>query len=87
MSEDLFCGQCGFNLMAQAPGAGATQKDLKLDDIQMSLAIVYLKKGEYQKAIDVFEKILKSKPDNTHASRLLKQTLQLQRESRAVSGA
>jgi Tfp pilus assembly protein PilF len=70
-AEDLFCGKCGLNLLSQTTLMGTTEKELKLDDIQMSLGIVYFKKEEYGKAVDTFEKILERDPENVPAKRLL----------------
>lgn len=71
--EDLFCGNCGFNLSVQEHKVVGTQVDLKLSDIRFNLGMVYLKKGEYAKAIDTFEKILKEEPDNLQIMEMLKQ--------------
>ncbi len=76
-ADDLFCGQCGFNIMAQQSAMSATQKELKLSDIQLSLGIVYFKKGEYPKAKEIFQKIVESDSGNNHAHRLLTQANQL----------
>lgn len=64
--EDRFCGICGFNLAHKStakPVAG-TQVDLKLSDIRFNLAMIYYKKGDYAKALDAFENLLKEDPDN-----------------------
>lgn len=74
---DLFCGKCGTKLLSQTGGMGSTQKELKLDDIQMSLGIVYFKKKEYQKAIASFKKVLELKPQNVNAQRFLEQVQRL----------
>ncbi len=85
--EDLFCGNCGLNIMAQASFGGATQKELKLSDIQLSLGIVYLKKGEFAKARDIFNKILEVDPENQHATRMMEQIRQIQEARSTLSAA
>lgn len=72
-SEDLFCGACGISLLARNSTAAATQKDLKLLDIQLSLGIVYFKKQEFEKAVDCFRKVLNADPKNISAQKLIQQ--------------
>lgn len=72
-SEDRFCGICGFNLSQKnvpQPVAG-TQVDLKLSDIRFNLAMVYYKKGDYAKALDTFESLLKEDPDNPQVKEMV----------------
>lgn len=71
--DDLFCGQCGFNLLAHQQNLGATLKELKVGDVQLSLGIIYFKKKEYEKARETFQRILRKDAKNMHARRLLNQ--------------
>lgn len=71
--DDLFCGQCGIPILAQKQSLDATLKELKLNDVQLSLGIVYFKKAEYEKAVETFKRILKMDSNHIHAKRLLKQ--------------
>lgn len=62
--DDLFCGQCGFRLFAHHKKGSVTQHELKVNDIRFNLGIVYLKKKAYDRAIEVFSKILEEKPNS-----------------------
>jgi len=68
---DFYCGNCGFNIFEKESKVALTQAELKLDDIRVKLGIVYLKKGEYSKAIETFEKVLLDCPQNLEAQQLL----------------
>lgn len=71
--EDKYCGICGFELAAQvAPSASeGTQVDLKLSDIRYNLGMIYYKKGEFNKAAETFENLLKEDPENPQFQEML----------------
>ena len=68
---DFYCGKCGFNIFEKESKVSLTQAELKLDDIRLRLGNVYLKKGEYSKAIETFEKVLQDNPKSAEAQHLL----------------
>ena len=68
---DFYCGRCGFNIFEKESKISLTKAELKLDDIRLRLGIVYLKKGEFSKAIETFEKVLAEHPSNLQAQELL----------------
>lgn len=64
--EDQFCNQCGAHLKElETLGQGQTRKALSLSDVQYNLGLVYYKKGEYDKALQCWEKGLRQSPDST----------------------
>jgi Tfp pilus assembly protein PilF len=70
---DFYCGKCGFNIFEKERKVSLTQAELRLDDIRLRLGNVYLKKGEYSKAIETLEKVLKENPNNPEAQYLLEE--------------
>jgi Tfp pilus assembly protein PilF len=69
--EDLFCGFCGCNLVVHHKKIGVTQQELKVSDVRFNLGVVYMKKNEFAKAIDIFSKILMEEPDNQKVIEML----------------
>jgi hypothetical protein len=69
--DDRFCGYCGYSLEDENTKGVSTHESLKLVDIQMNLGIILFKKGEYEKAIEKCEVILRTEPENTQAQQLL----------------
>ena len=71
-TQDKFCGGCGYDLqeVATAPVAG-TQLDIKVSDVQLSLAMVYFKNEKYDQCADLLRKVLAQDPDNLNAHALL----------------
>ncbi|KPK28987.1 MAG: hypothetical protein AMJ61_00430 [Desulfobacterales bacterium SG8_35_2] len=69
--EDIYCGKCGNRLKEQKLVFGATQQALKASDIQFKLGVVYFKKREFQKATELFTKILEEEPTHTEALEML----------------
>ena len=63
-SVDKFCGQCGYELEIQPGTQSMTQDDLKLENVQYNLGIIYLKMKKYQEALDIFQNLLEDDPDN-----------------------
>ena len=65
-SEDRYCNQCGTRLNhAEFMESGAlTQKSLSLVDVHYNLGLVYFKKGQYQEALETWEKGLTKDPGN-----------------------
>jgi hypothetical protein len=70
-SKDLFCGHCGFRLFNHNEKISATQQELKVDDVRFNLGVIYLKKNELEKAIDIFSKILDDQPGNSKVNEML----------------
>jgi Tfp pilus assembly protein PilF len=68
---DFYCGMCGFNIFEKESQISFTQVELGLDDIRIKLGNVYIKKGEYSKAIETLEKVLEENPKNIEAQHLL----------------
>jgi tetratricopeptide (TPR) repeat protein len=84
--EDLFCGKCGMNIFAHQHTPGVTLQELRLGDVQLSLGIIYFKKAEYKKAIEIFGKVLKDNANHLQAKRLLNQAKKaLLRQAKIVS--
>ena len=69
--SDKFCGYCGFSLKTQDTNHNATQQELKVSHIRFKLGMVYMKKKEFAKAIEMFEKVEKENPANTEVIELL----------------
>jgi lipopolysaccharide biosynthesis regulator YciM len=69
--EDVYCGNCGNRLNEQKIVFGATQQALKASDIQFKLGVVYFKKKEFPKAVELFTKILEQEPTHTQALEML----------------
>jgi len=44
--------------------SGRTQKSLNLVDVHYNLGLVYFDKGQYQKALEIWERTLARDPDN-----------------------
>lgn len=65
--DDNYCGLCGFKFNAFGSSLGMTQKELKANDIQINLAIVYLKMAKYDAALDIIDKVLEKEPGNLQA--------------------
>jgi len=63
-SIDNFCGHCGYELELQPSTQSMTQDDLKLENVQYNLGIIYLKMKKYNEALDIFENLLEDDPDN-----------------------
>jgi Tfp pilus assembly protein PilF len=80
--EDLYCGYCGFNIQVKESEIGETQEAFKLSDIQLRLGIVHLKKKEYYKAIEKFEKTLQYDPENKQAQAYLIQSKEALRQTK-----
>jgi lipopolysaccharide biosynthesis regulator YciM len=78
---DNFCGYCGFAQNLEDKNHQATQKELKVNHIRFKLAVVYLKKKEYMKAIEMFEKIESDEPANIEVKKKLKKARELYRLS------
>ncbi|MGH1362092.1 MAG: tetratricopeptide repeat protein [Calditrichia bacterium] len=62
---DKFCGACGAPKEKNVAPLLGTKVDMQLSDIRYNLAQVYVKKGDFQKALNVFEKLLEENPDNS----------------------
>lgn len=64
--DDRFCSQCGERLALPefSEAEGLTQKALSLSDVHYNLGMVYLKKGEYSKALEYWEKGIRQDPGN-----------------------
>ncbi len=81
-TEDMFCGACGYDLreVAPAPVAG-TQLDIKVTDVQLSLAMVYFKNGKFAECIELLRKVLIQDADNLNAHTLMDRAKQGQRDA------
>jgi len=75
-TEDRYCGQCGVQLSLGGRSGAYTQKELSINDIRLNLGVVYMKKGNYQSACEVFEKILRENPGHVRAQQLLEESRQ-----------
>ena len=71
LPEDVFCGMCGFKLDSSERMSHVTQKELTVEDVRVKLGMVYYRMGKYHEAIDIFEKTLKTNPDDPVAKRML----------------
>lgn len=71
LEEDKYCGGCGFRVAERENYQAKTQVEMQLSDIRINLGKVYLKKGDYAKAAESFEKVLEEDPENTEARALL----------------
>ncbi len=71
LPEDIYCGMCGYKLDSFDNMSHITQKELTVEDVRIKLGTVYYKMGKYHEAIDIFEKILKTNPDDPVAKRML----------------
>ena len=69
--DDLFCGYCGRSIQIKESDHSETEEAFNLSDIQFRLGIVHLKKREYYKAVEKFEKTLENDPENRKAQELL----------------
>ncbi len=70
--EDRYCAQCGQRLLPfSAVGAMNTQKTLDIADVQYKLGMVYFKKEDYLRAAEVWEKVLKERPDDSELKALI----------------
>lgn len=69
--EDVFCGHCGKRVREPAASDDHTLEPMKLTDVLMGLGIVCLRKGDYFKAVEKFEKIIAADPGNHKARELL----------------
>ena len=61
---DKFCGNCGYELELRPGTQSMTQDDLKLENVQYNLGIIYLKMKKYREALDIFQNLLEDDPDN-----------------------
>ena len=66
--EDRYCNQCGAHLQGnQFLESGAvTRKALDVVDVYFNLGLVHYKKGQYEKALEIWEKALGRDPGNQH---------------------
>ena len=71
LQEDIYCGMCGFKLDSSNHTSHITQKELTVEDVRIKLGMVYFKMEKYHEAIDIFEMILKSNPDDPVAKKML----------------
>ena len=72
--EDRYCGQCGERLpLSDAEEKGLTQKALSLSDVRYKLGMVYYQKGQYAKAVEVWQKLLEDHPDTPSVQSLIEQ--------------
>jgi len=71
LPDDVYCGLCGFKLDSYDRMSHITQKELTVEDVRIKLGAVYYKMGKFHEAIDIFEKILKSNPEDPVARRML----------------
>ena len=64
--DDRYCGQCGARLVAEefTESGARTRKSLNLVDVQYNLGLVYYKQGQYQEALETWQKALESNPAN-----------------------
>lgn len=63
-SIDNFCGHCGCELELQPSTQSMTKDDLKLENVQYNLGIIYLKMKKYNEALDIFQNLLEDDPEN-----------------------
>jgi len=61
-----YCRQCGTRLSQgrELNGNAVTRKSLNLVKVQYDLGLVYFKKGQYQEALETWEKALIRDPRN-----------------------
>jgi len=70
--EDRYCAQCGQRLLPfSATGAMNTQKALDIAEVQYKLGMVYFKKEDYLRAVEVWERVLKERPDDRELGMLI----------------
>ncbi|MEJ2543976.1 MAG: tetratricopeptide repeat protein [Calditrichaceae bacterium] len=62
---------CGFKLDSYERMSHITQKELTVEDVRIKLGTVYYKMGKYHEAIDIFEMILKTNPEDPVAKHML----------------
>ena len=84
--EDMFCGHCGKGIREPDGDAVRTMETMKVGDVLMGLGIVCLKKGDYFRAIEKFEKIIAADPDNRKAGELLSRARRRLRDLRGEAG-
>jgi len=69
---DKFCGTCGLLIAERTTFPELTQKSYGLEEVRYKLGVVYFKKGSYQEAYDIFEKILEQDPQHKDASEMVR---------------
>ncbi len=68
---DRFCGYCGNSLEKTEGIMVGTQVEMKLTDVHFNLGMVYFKKGDFIKAVEMFEKVLGNAPAHQAAREML----------------
>ncbi len=72
--EDLYCPQCGQRLSSYDSKEGpiGTQRTMELYGVQYRLGIVYFKKGDYGRALEVWERALRERPNDEELKNLIR---------------
>ena len=70
---DKFCPQCGIELENSLVGNFKTQIGMNIEDVRTNLGMVYFKMGDYEKALNEFQQVLKHNPDDAKAKTMIKQ--------------
>lgn len=69
--DDVFCGGCGYNLGESIPAVAGTQLDIKVTDVQLSLAMVYFKNDKFDECLGLLRKVLLQDAENSDALALI----------------
>jgi cytochrome c-type biogenesis protein CcmH/NrfG len=69
---DRYCTRCGRQSASLASeGEVMTQKALDVTDVRYRLGMVYFKKDQYARAVEIWEKILAERPQDKDLERLI----------------
>lgn len=80
---DRYCTRCGQKLSVyDGPEEMATQKALDISDVRYRLGMVYYRQGHYQRAVQIWEKILQERPGDGELEGLIRDA----RERREAQG-
>ena len=82
--EDRYCGKCGEYLGNRSSDRDGlrTQKSIEVSDIRHKLGVVYFKKGQYAKAVEIWRKVLQDAPDNLEVKTFIEKAEQAMKENR-----
>jgi ABC-type phosphate transport system ATPase subunit len=82
VSGDRYCTKCGRQSSSLASeGEVTTQKALDVTDVRYRLGMVYYKKNQFSRAIQIWEKILEERPGDRDLDALIQDARRQQQES------
>ena len=84
--EDRYCPKCGQRVASDsADQPMSTMVAMNVSDVQYNLGKVYFKKGDYHRAVETWEKVLKGRPDDAELKALIQDARSRHKASEAAS--